>query len=300
MTAPLLVGEHLTKDYPQPREKLFAAPGHSRVLDDVSVTVGADETVAIIGESGSGKSTLVRLLLGLSRPTSGTVAFDGRAVEAGAARDSRWLRRRTGIILQDPYASLNPRMTIGRSIAEPLISLGIDGDRRALVRTILDRVGLLPERADNYPHELSGGQRQRVAIARAIVHGPELVIGDEPLSALDVTIRASILDLLRELRAERRMSLVLVSHDLGLVQHFADRVYVLTGGRLVEQGETARLFRDPQHAYTRKLLAAVPRFPGPAHPPPNHTDPARANHPAPPADQAHNAATTHTTASPQN
>jgi peptide/nickel transport system ATP-binding protein len=232
-------------------------------LDQADIDIHAGETVAIIGESGSGKSTLVRILLGLQRATAGSVSFAGREVAPGRASQLRWLRRRTGIVLQDPYASLNPRLTVARIIAEPLRSLQIQENHRALISEVLEQVELPREIAAVYPHALSGGQRQRVAIARAIVHGPDLLVGDEPMSALDVTVRASILQLLRRLQAERGMSLVLVSHDLGLVRHFADRVAVMSAGRIVEQGQTDGLFHHPRHEYTAKLVAVIPRFPQP-------------------------------------
>lgn len=214
-------------------------------LIDVDLDVAAGETLAVIGESGSGKSTLARLLLDLDRPTRGTVTFDGD------------LRRGTGIVLQDPYASLDPRFTVEKTVAEPLRALKIQGD----VGEVLERVGLSKTFAKKFPHELSGGQRQRVALARAIVHRPKLLIGDEPLSALDVTVRAAIVKLLRELNTTLGLAVVLVSHDIGLVQHFAERVVVMHDGRIVESGPTASVLGDPQHPYTRGLVAAVPRLP---------------------------------------
>jgi len=226
--------------------------------------VAPGEVVALIGESGSGKSTLVRILLALDAATSGTVSFEGRTVRPGGARATRWLRRRTGIVLQDPYGSLDPRMAIGRTVAEPLRALGIPGDHRAMVRDVLERVGLSARQAQQYPHELSGGQRQRVALARAIIHGPSLLVGDEPLSALDVTVRAQVLDLLRGLHAERGMAVLLVSHDIGLVQNFADRVLVMHDGAVVEEGPAASVLGAPRHPYTRELVSAVPVVPGPA------------------------------------
>ncbi|RIX31346.1 ABC transporter ATP-binding protein [Amnibacterium setariae] len=244
-----------------PRTALLGPRPVRHALRGVDLDVVEGETLAIIGESGSGKSTLVRLLLGLDAPTAGTVRFDGRPVEPGSAAGTRWLRRATGVVLQDPSSSLDPRMTVGRTIAEPLRAQGVDGDHRALVAAGLRDVGLDPAFAARYPHELSGGQRQRVAIARAIVHGPRLLVGDEPLSALDVTVRAQVLELLRRLRADRGLTIVLVSHDLGLVQHVADRVVVMQEGAIVEQGATAAMLAAPQHPYTRALLAAAPRLP---------------------------------------
>jgi peptide/nickel transport system ATP-binding protein len=257
----LVEARGLVRDHRLPRRTLFA-PGEVRhALRGVDLVIEAGETVAVIGESGSGKSTLVRLLLGLDAPTSGSVTFDGKPVGTGSAAATRWLRRDTGVVFQDPYSSLDPRMSVGRTIAEPLRALGIEGDRRALVAQALTDVGLEPGLAARYPHELSGGQRQRVAIARAIIHRPRLLVGDEPLSALDVTVRAQVLDLLRRLHRELGLTLVLVSHDLGLVQHVAQRVVVMREGLVVETGETAAVLADPQHPYTRALLAAVPRLP---------------------------------------
>ncbi|KAA9085146.1 ABC transporter ATP-binding protein [Microbacterium radiodurans] len=228
-------------------------------LEDVDLDVRAGSAVGIIGESGSGKSTLVRLLLGLDTPTAGTVEVDGRPVDARAsARELHWLRRRTGIVFQDPYASLDPRMSVGRIVGEPLWALGIEGDRRERVRAVLGDVGLEADVAERYPHEFSGGQRQRIALARAIVHRPGILVGDEPLSALDVTVRAQILDVLRTLRERDGMTLVMVSHDIGVVQNLCDEVVVVKDGRVVEEGPTEKVLLQPQAAYTRRLLAAVP------------------------------------------
>jgi len=256
---PLLRGRGLTRRFRAPATKPFEPRRFTTALDDADIDVREDSSVGIIGESGSGKSTLVRLLLGLDTPSAGTVEVTGRRVDAKArARSLHWLRRITGIVFQDPYASLDPRMSVGRIVAEPLWALGIEGDRRARVREVLTAVGLEPEMADRFPHEFSGGQRQRIAIARAIVHGPRVLVGDEPLSALDVTVRAQILDLLRRLRATERMSLVLVSHDIGIVQNLCDEVIVMKDGRIVEEGPTEKVLLEPQVAYTRRLLASIP------------------------------------------
>lgn len=258
MTEPLLEGRGIRRDFTLPRRSLFT-PGEVRhAVVDASLAVGPSESVGLIGESGSGKSTLVRILLALDTPTVGEVSFDGRPVAPGRAGALRWFRRQTGIVLQDPYASLDPRMRIVDTVAEPLRALDVPGDHRALVTAMLDRVGLAASSLDRYPHEFSGGQRQRIAIARALVHRPRLLVGDEPLSALDVTVRAQILALLRELRDEMGLALLIVSHDLGLVNHLADRVAVMQGGLIVEQGPTQAVLRDPQDAYTRRLVAAVP------------------------------------------
>ena len=258
MTA-LLSGRSLTRRYRGPRETLFGARPETVALDDVDIDVDEGSALGIIGESGSGKSTLVRLLLGLDVPSGGRVTFGGREVDAAApARALHWLRRETGVVFQDPYASLDPRMSVGRIVGEPLWALGIEGDRRARVRETLVEVGLDAGMAQRYPHELSGGQRQRVALARAIAHRPRLLVGDEPLSALDVSVRAQILRLLAELRAQNGLTLVLVSHDIGVVQNLCDQVVVMKDGRVVEEGPTEKVLLHPQAAYTRRLLASIP------------------------------------------
>jgi len=258
---PILTARAVNRSYALPRETPFGRRRTRHAVVDADLDVPRGETLAIIGESGSGKSTFIRVLLGLDAADSGSVTFDGRPVEARGRDDNRWLRRETGIVLQDPYASLDPRFSILRSIAEPLVALGLPGDHRARVAEVLDQVRLEPHRIDQYPHELSGGQRQRVAIARAIVHRPKLLVGDEPLSALDVTVRAQILDLFRELRNELSLSIVLVSHDIGLVQHLADGLVVMNDGHVVEAGSAEHVLGDPQHEYTRRLLASVPPIP---------------------------------------
>ncbi|MFT4279931.1 ABC transporter ATP-binding protein [Microbacterium sp.] len=256
----LLAARGIRKRFALPKESLFARTVHREALVYVDIDIDEGLTTAIIGESGSGKSTLVRILLGLGRADAGDVRFAGRTIDPGRGAELRRLRRDTGIVLQDPYASLDPRFTVAQTIAEPLEALGISGDHRARVVEVLDQVGLPSWRADQFPHELSGGQRQRVALARAIVHGPRLLVGDEPLSALDVTVRAQILELLRELRDRLGLTIVLVSHDIGLVQHVADRIVVMKDGRVVESGEATAVLRNPSHPYTRSLLAAVPRL----------------------------------------
>ncbi len=256
----LVRGHGLNRDFRLPKEGIFDRTAVRHAVIDVDIDVTEGETLAIIGESGSGKSTLIRLLLALDTPSAGTVEFGGRAVEPGSVASLRWLRRQTGIVLQDPYSSLDPRFTIRRVISEPLRALKIPGDHAKRVDEVLDQVGLPAWRADQFPHELSGGQRQRVALARAIVHGPRLLVGDEPMSALDVTVRAQILDLLRELRARLGLTIVLVSHDIGLVHHVADRIVVMKGGRVVEAGQATDVLTRPAHEYTTRLLSAVPRI----------------------------------------
>jgi ABC-type glutathione transport system ATPase component len=256
----LITARGLSRDYRMPKTRLFEPTSYRHALIDLDLDVRDGETLAIIGESGSGKSTLARLLLGLDRPTRGEVLFQGRPVDSGSAGQLRWLRAQTGIVFQDPYASLDPRFSVQNIIAEPLRALHVAGDHRTLVGDVLERVGLQRWRAAQYPHELSGGQRQRVALARAIVHGPRLLVGDEPLSALDVTVRAQILSLLRELHRDLDLAIVLVSHDIALVKHFADRVVVMKDGRAIEAGETSAILAAPRHPYTRELLAAVPHL----------------------------------------
>ncbi len=256
---PLMSGRGLSRRFRQRGSRLLEPARETTALEDADIDVFEGSAVGIIGESGSGKSTLVRLLLGLDVPSSGTVTVAGRPVDARAsARSLHWLRRETGVVFQDPYASLDPRMSIGRIVGEPLWALDVAGDRRARVREVLESVGLEAAMADRYPHEFSGGQRQRIALARAIVHRPRILVGDEPLSALDVTVRAQILELLRELRQREQLTLVMVSHDIGVVQNLCDEVIVMKDGRIVEEGPTEKVLLEPQVAYTRRLLASIP------------------------------------------
>ena len=264
----LVSARGLGRTYRSPRATPLGPRTTTSALVDVDLDVDEGSALGIIGESGSGKSTLVRLLLALDAPTTGSVTFAGRPVDATAsARRLHWLRRETGIVFQDPYASLDPRMSVGRIVAEPLWALGIEGDHRARVAEVLEDVGLHPDAATRYPHEFSGGQRQRIALARAIAHRPRLLVGDEPLSALDVTVRAQILELLAHLRARDGLTLVMVSHDIGVVQSLCDQVLVLKDGAVVEEGPTEKVLLQPQAAYTRRLLAAIPTIdPGHAAP----------------------------------
>ncbi|MFF3028429.1 ABC transporter ATP-binding protein [Microbacterium sp. NPDC057944] len=260
----LIEARALRRDFVVPKRSAFERTRTQTALQPTDLDVVEGSSVGIIGESGSGKSTLIRLLLGLDRATSGTVAVDGRAVDATASATSlHWLRRQTGLVFQDPYASLDPRMTAGRIIGEPLWALGIEGDRRARVHEVLEQVGLETDMADRYPHEFSGGQRQRIALARAIVHRPRILVGDEPLSALDVTVRAQILELLVELRRTTSLTLITVSHDIGVVQNLCDTVVVMKDGAVVERGTTAEVLLSPTQEYTRTLLAAIPVIPHP-------------------------------------
>lgn len=259
MTTPLLRANGLTRRYPIARGTMFERQRYAVALDDASLEVQPGEALGLIGESGSGKSTLVRLLLALDVPSAGTIEFEGKKVDASAsARALHWLRRDTGMVFQDPYASLDPRMSVGRIVAEPLWALGIEGDRRARVTEVLEQVGLDADAGSRFPHEFSGGQRQRIALARAIVHKPRLLVGDEPLSALDVTVRAQILELIAELRASLGLTLILVSHDIGVVQSLCDTVAVMKDGRIVESGTTSEVLLEPKHPYTQRLLASIP------------------------------------------
>lgn len=255
----LITAQGLSRSYPVPRTHLFERSTSNVALAPTDLDVAEGESLGLIGESGSGKSTLVRLLLGLDRPSTGRVFIDGKEVDATAsARSLHWLRRQTGLVFQDPYASLDPRMTAGQTIAEPLWALDIPGDHRARVREVLEQVGLDADMADRHPHEFSGGQRQRIAIARAIAHRPRILVGDEPMSALDVTVRAQVLALFEKLRAEEGLTLILVSHDIGLVQNLSDTVAVMKDGHIVERGTTTDVLQHPSEDYTKRLLAAIP------------------------------------------
>jgi ABC-type glutathione transport system ATPase component len=248
----------------------FAYSDGRTVLSDVSVDVVAGRSVALVGESGAGKTTLLRLLLGLQRPSSGEILFDGQPVRPDDRSRMRAFRRQVQTVFQDPYSSLDPRQRIGRIVSEPLRSLGVPGDgdahrRRAAVaervRTALHAVGLPGDVTGRYPHEFSGGQRQRIAIARAMACEPRILLADEPVSALDMTTRVRIIDLLHELRETRGLTLVMVSHDLAVVASLCHHTAVLEQGRIVEQGDTAAVLGTPGHPYTRRLVASVPRLP---------------------------------------
>ncbi|MGV1895900.1 oligopeptide/dipeptide ABC transporter ATP-binding protein [Agrobacterium vitis] len=236
------------------------ARGTVRAVDDVSLEIEAGETVALVGESGCGKSSLGKSLMRLVEPSSGQITFQGGDVTAMSPRDLRGIRRRIQMIFQDPFASLNPRQTIRTILTTPLKVHGIgDGKRRReIVEAIIEQVGLPAGSLDRYPHEFSGGQRQRIGIARAIILEPELVVCDEPVSALDLSIQAQILNLLVELKSRLSLSYLFVSHDLSVVRYFSDRVLVMYLGKIVESAPTAELWANPRHPYTRALLAAVP------------------------------------------
>ncbi|MEM8875625.1 MAG: ATP-binding cassette domain-containing protein [Planctomycetota bacterium] len=235
-----------------------------KAVDDVSFDVYAGQTLGIVGESGSGKTTCARCILRALQPTAGTVAFthNGTTVDLATLPERRLkpLRRQMQMIFQDPFASLNPRMTVGDIVGEPLLihGLGNKSERREKVAAMLARVGLEPGHANRYPHAFSGGQRQRIGIARALILGPSLVVADEAVSALDVSVRAQVLDLLKELQDELNLTYLFVSHDLSVVRQVCDAVLVMRRARIVEMGPTERVWSDPRHLYTRSLLSAIP------------------------------------------
>ncbi len=261
-----------------------------RAVDDVSFTIAAGRTLGLVGESGSGKTTVGRTMLRLQEPTAGKVLFDGLDVFALDSAKLRALRRRMQIVFQDPYSSLNPRMTVGQTLREPLEIHHLAGE----VSALLEEVGLDAEFARRYPHELSGGQRQRVGIARALSVEPQFVVCDEPVSALDVSVQAQVLNLLADLQARRRLTYLFIAHDLAVVRHIADDVVVMYLGKIVERAPAAQIYAQPRHPYTHALLSAVPEpdpraakqrivlagdIPSPAHPPPGCPFHPRCPHP---------------------
>jgi len=262
VSAPLLEVEDLVREYRLPRSRLFGPRGVVRALDGVSFRLAAGRSLGIVGESGSGKSTLARAVMAFEPPSEGAVRFLGRDLNALPPRELLRARRDFQMVFQDPYGSLDPRQKVGRIVAEPLTALAELGaeERRQRVGEVLASVGLRASDAGKYPHEFSGGQRQRIAIARALVTRPKLVVADEPVSALDVSVQAQVLNLLQDLQAQYGIALLLISHDLAVVDHAADEVAVMFQGRIVEQGAPAELFRAAAHPYTRALLEAVPRL----------------------------------------
>ena len=259
MSEPLVAVEDLVVHFPQRDGLRRGAP--VQAVDGISLTVSAGETVGLVGESGCGKSTAGLAMLRLVEPTSGRVTFDGQDVTALDRRDLKALRRRMGMIFQDPFASLNPRQTVGESVSEPLEVHGLAGDarsRRQRVGELLELVGLRPEVSGRYPHEFSGGQRQRVGIARALAGEPDFIVCDEPIASLDVSIQAQILNLLERLQVELGLAYLFIAHDLAAVSHLAHRVAVMYLGRVVEVGRQSEVTADPQHPYTKALVSAVP------------------------------------------
>jgi peptide/nickel transport system ATP-binding protein len=258
---PLLQVDDLVKQYRLPRQHLLASPTLVPALQGVSFALHAGRSLGVVGESGSGKSTLARLVMALERPTAGTVRLGGQDLQALDAAGLRRARADFQMVFQDPFGSLDPRQTVGRIVAEPLVAQAAvsRSDQQARVGAMLDAVGLRAADAGKYPHEFSGGQRQRIAIARALVTSPKLIVADEPVSALDVSVQAQVLNLMQDLQDSLGVTYLFISHDLAVVDLVCDEVLVLYQGRVVEQGSPETLFQAAAHPYTRALMDAVPR-----------------------------------------
>lgn len=261
MSEILLEARNLKKQFDLPAPP-FGRSNVITALDGVSITLQQGETLGLAGESGCGKSTVARLLMGLEEPTSGEILFRGREIARFNKAEKFSFRRAIQMVFQDPYSSLNPRMRVGEIIGEPLLIHRITSrsDHRERVLALMNQVGLPPEHYDRYPHEFSGGQRQRIGVARALALTPEIIIADEPLSALDISIQAQIINLLIDLQKTFRISYLLISHDLAVIRHLSSKVAVMYLGRIVEQAGTEDIFRTPLHPYTKALLAAIPGF----------------------------------------
>jgi len=258
---PLVEVRDLVKHFPIRQGLLQRHVGAVRAVDGVSFDVLRGETLGLVGESGCGKSTTARLLLRLMEPTSGSVKFEGEEIAHVKGKRLKGLRRGMQMIFQDPYSSLNPRKTVGTIISEPFVIHGLarsEGERKRTVQELMDRVGLNPEHYNRYPHEFSGGQRQRIGVARALALRPKLIVADEPVSALDVSIQAQILNLLRELQRELGITLIFIAHDLSVVRHMCDRIAVMYLGNVVELATNDQLYSHPRMPYTGALMSAVP------------------------------------------
>jgi ABC-type oligopeptide transport system ATPase subunit len=261
MTTPLLEVKDLTMHFPiRSRGLIPRTIGHVPAVDGVSFTIQAGEALGLVGESGSGKSTTGRLITRLHEPTSGQIIFDGQDIAQWSARQLKPLRRDIQMIFQDPYTSLNPRHTVGEIISAPLEihQLVPKEGRLRRVQELLEIVGLNPEHYNRYPHEFSGGQRQRIGIARALTMQPRLLVADEPVSALDVSIQAQIINLMKQLQSEFGIAFLFIAHDLAIVRHFCPQIAVMYKGKIVENASRDELYSDPKHPYTRSLLSAVP------------------------------------------
>jgi len=256
----ILQANHLVKTYTQSSGRFGFGSTQIKALDDVSLSLKAGSTLAVVGESGSGKSTLARCLLQLHPFDSGEVLFEGKDLAKLDASSLRSMRKNLQMVFQDPFASLNPRMRVGEIVGEGLLihGLGSASEQKNKVQQMLERVGLSGSDALKYPHQFSGGQRQRIGIARALVLQPKVVVCDEPVSALDVSVQAQILLLLKELQREMQLSYIFISHDLRVVRHIADEMVVMHKGRIVEQGNVVDIYNSPQQAYTQQLLSAIP------------------------------------------
>ncbi|MCZ8218763.1 MAG: ATP-binding cassette domain-containing protein [Acidovorax sp.] len=259
--SPLLQVKDLVREYTLPREHLFRPPGTVQALNGVSFSIAAGRSLGVVGESGSGKSTLARLVMALDAPTAGTVELLGRNLHQLPAEQLRQARRDFQMVFQDPYGSLDPRQTVERIVTEPLQAQGqtTRAEQREQAAQVLSQVGLRTNDLGKYPHEFSGGQRQRIAIARALITRPRLIVADEPVSALDVSVQAQVLNLMQDLQQQFGITYMLISHDLAVVNHLCDEVVVLYQGRIVERGSPAELFRNAQHPYTQSLVGAVPQ-----------------------------------------